>query len=788
MKLTSIITILLCVSFTTNAQKVIENPKFSATTASNVKIVKIMLTDTATILGFEVKSTPKTWISIPKETYIINSKGGEKLYVKSAEGIVINEEHWTPESGVNIYTLFFPPLEKSIETIDYLETQWKIFDIELVPRERFSIFPDELLGNWIRTDGSNEWVYGFFDEFVIFKNEIWKQVLINQKEDSYKLLLQKNGKKEQLVIKKSNNNLLIGLGTENLELFSKIKTSTPDYVIPNNEEFQTPIFKKGNAIYKGLLKGYHPKMGETGMVYVNNLLSNDQTSHLITIEPDGTFYAEFPMLYPQEAYVKILGFYDVVFFEPDKTTFQVIDLSGQNQNKSPFMGEMARINTDLNALKYIKYFDYNNSRSKMLDMTGEDYKTYCLDILQKEQKELDDFIGRNKVCKKAIQIKQMKIQFSMYQTLLSYNMNRESAYRQKHNTPRDQREIPLERQKFEPVFYDFIDAGELNNPLSVLTGGDYYFSINRLKFADPVRQRSISSGNSFGEILKEFEFRNIKLEPEEIELFNKLDKSESDKNRMEIIKSDSLLYADFLEKYKDVYKEISLEIIVKKREKFQQEAFSKYFNLQDGFAIDVMKAQDYSGTMKSSFKPLNENEKVELTEKISNEFIVNYLLETNRELEEEIALKKEANKHKTAFVVNETPEANEGDVFDAIMEKYKGNLVYVDFWATWCGPCRAGMKRIKPLKEELKDKKIKFVYITNPSSPKETYDMMIPDINGEHYRVTDDEWNKISARFKIGGIPHYVLVDNEGKVVKDKIYFASSNVELKKLFNEYLDD
>ena len=119
---------------------------------------------------------------------------------------------------------------------------------------------------------------------------------------------------------------------------------------------------------------------------------------------------------------------------------------------------------------------------------------------------------------------------------------------------------------------------------------------------------------------------------------------------------------------------------------------------------------------------------------------------------------------------------------------YKNRYVLIDFWASWCGPCRSGMEKMKPLKEELKDEDIEFVYITNQTSPTDTWNMLVPDIKGEHYRVSDDEWNHFSSRFNISGIPHYVLVNKDGVVVDEKVYFASSNEQLKKLFSEHLEN
>ena len=77
------------------------------------------------------------------------------------------------------------------------------------------------------------------------------------------------------------------------------------------------------------------------------------------------------------------------------------------------------------------------------------------------------------------------------------------------------------------------------------------------------------------------------------------------------------------------------------------------------------------------------------------------------------------------------------------------------------------MEDMKSVKADLQGQNVVFVYITNPTSPETTYNVMIPDIKGEHYRVTADEYNVISERFKINGIPHYTIIDTKGKVVSN---------------------
>ena len=101
---------------------------------------------------------------------------------------------------------------------------------------------------------------------------------------------------------------------------------------------------------------------------------------------------------------------------------------------------------------------------------------------------------------------------------------------------------------------------------------------------------------------------------------------------------------------------------------------------------------------------------------------------------------------------------------NTIIPKYKGSVVLVDFWATWCVPCLNAHYDIKPIKDELKEKGVVFVYLTDSSSPKPLWEGKIKGIGGEHYYLTESEWNYVLDSFSFTGIPSYLIYDKTGQL------------------------
>lgn len=129
-------------------------------------------------------------------------------------------------------------------------------------------------------------------------------------------------------------------------------------------------------------------------------------------------------------------------------------------------------------------------------------------------------------------------------------------------------------------------------------------------------------------------------------------------------------------------------------------------------------------------------------------------------------------KQKDSVIVKTIPAGLPADeILPTILKDYKGQVVLVDFWATWCGPCMMAMKQIDPLKEKYlsEGKNVAFVYITGETSPLQAWKAAIPAIKGYHYRLTNNDYNALLRLLGIRGIPSYYIADKNGKHFYDNI-------------------
>jgi thiol-disulfide isomerase/thioredoxin len=123
---------------------------------------------------------------------------------------------------------------------------------------------------------------------------------------------------------------------------------------------------------------------------------------------------------------------------------------------------------------------------------------------------------------------------------------------------------------------------------------------------------------------------------------------------------------------------------------------------------------------------------------------------------------------------------------DNVLAKYKGKVIYLDFWSYWCGPCKAEMPNSASLAKKLKDEEVVFLYV-NVDNDAALWENMIRilHLHGIHYRLGRNTSKPALEKYDVLYIPHYVLFDVEGQLVKNNMS-SPGDPETEKMIRELL--
>jgi thiol-disulfide isomerase/thioredoxin len=175
-----------------------------------------------------------------------------------------------------------------------------------------------------------------------------------------------------------------------------------------------------------------------------------------------------------------------------------------------------------------------------------------------------------------------------------------------------------------------------------------------------------------------------------------------------------------------------------------------------------------------------------ITNNIDDPIIKKLLLENHKKKAE--AASEFADYAKNTFFISQIKSGEEDDAFfNKIIQQFRGKVIYIDFWADWCSPCRAGFKPAARLKKEYAGKDVVFLYF-GYNCKNERWDQVIKQdqVSGYHYWLDKEQGKVLKEKFGIIGIPHYLLVDKNGEISADQAPDPGNRAAIRERLDELL--
>lgn len=554
---------------------------------------------------------------------------------------------------------------------------------------------------------------------------------------------------------------------------TKIKEVLPDY---RSDKF----FNRQPARLVGYIKGYDPRLGfSTGIIYTDNVITRESFPITLNIHPDGRFEADIPMHYPTIQYMAINDKTFDFYLEPGHTLAMVMDweeflIADRLRNirytfkDIGFTGGLAGINKELITVE-LKDIPWGQVQDKSNSLSPEEYKAYELQILDENRELIDRSASSEK----------LKLLLTN-EALLRYGTN---LLEYVSNYKRRLLENPASLSPMPDDYYGFLQQIPMNDQ-SLLCASNVSVFVNRFEYCEPFisvwRQLSYSP-ETFLQHLKDESQGSWTDEDEKMkEVTLQLNRIESNDERTVFYETHKADLMAFNEKY--------AQQIDKYMEELQKDRRVKEMQLRDSVLVnelhlstpnliyDITKVR----SLESQFTHLSHEEEANgtlilTTENIDNPFLIAEATRIYRQSYPEDGI--------TSY---ELPENEAGQLFREMIAPLKGKYVVTDFWESSCGPCIAGIKGSKELREKLQDSSdIAFLFICSEDTPEGTYKTYVEEqalVNS--YRLTKDQYNRMRELFKFSGIPHYETVDREGKIMMKGISMYNLETSLMNLLKK----
>ena len=718
----------------------IENPTFKARNGSIRNITRIERTPECTKVYIHAIFRPHWWIMEDGDSYLEDAATGKRYAQTGAEGIQLKEKTVMPDSGTTDFVLLFEPLPADVQTVHLIapnSTESNTYDISLIPAPKDKQPLKSVEGNWFTDDAQGRWTYGIYDSLVIANNRLYD--LKECRKKGKRLILAAQSRADgssvtlQLTPRKDGSCLIAPDGGE-AQRYVRTRPDTPAVEADNG--YGDDFFRNDSVCLQGYLDGYDPRLGfDSGILYLEDNIISQEYPVVVPIKPDGSFQCKFVLQHPICHNLLLNDSWISYYAEPGDTVTLYLsweDLMARSRardNSYPLphtahMGRRADLSYLATTLKQSFYYPYDKLSKAQKTLTPAQFQEQLKPVVAQWQQQADSLCRLYAPSQKAVSLIRNQMAMQVGSTYLNFQMSR-NYYAQQDSTNRVLQVQP------DASYYNFLKEMPLNEQ-SALANSNISTFINRFEYMNPLD----AAYSTYAHLSNEETFKALPVEEQQILLQMKLCETKDSIINSLCATPSPLLWQ-----------------------------VARIRNLRFTLSDVLKRRQDAEVFLSRVEKTLTHP----------------YLRATARNLLDELC-------PETRPASYQLPEGKATDIFRRIIAPHAGKVLFVDFWATTCGPCRGGIQATADLRKQYRNHpEFQFVYITSETeSPEKSYtDYVEKHLKGEAcYRLTDTEYKYMRQLFQFNGIPHYVVVEKDGSISTEEVGTHNLADFLKRRFGD----
>ena len=756
MKLKTIITILLAVAaLTVQAQtKVWDNIVMGYANAPIINVNRVALYADRTDVSLHIDYRKGRQMGFSRGTAL--KAGGKEYKVTGATVIKLDEPYTMPEDTLNL-TLTFEPLPVTTQRFDFTSPD----GLQLLNIRNANSLPEDIANTYWRNESTGDWMIGITPNHVIYKNKVWDIVSQTEKKDAYTLTI--NDGTIIKVGKMKKGQRIITIGKEKPATCSPIVTAAlPDYPTKDMRKgFVDNGYRTNDSVtIIGWMKDMPKQAWERGKEFsvgIENIFRDKEESSYAKMDSLGRFTLKMPILNSSQVFLDWGRTSKSTLLEPGKTYFLLYDfMAGQML----WMGDDVRVQNELLAHPH----DWNEDRIA----DKEEGKVTAMQF--KVRTDASRAASMTKLQNCLTQHPNLSQRYIDYLTGYYLTDQGESMMQARYSIPGY--DLPKEyldyvgnelwKKACKPytLYRDFSTfIRDYLNHLRDTQQGDWgiLFRNTALRLE---QQGVVTLTDKEREALNHYIIMHKQLEAgvkndisqqERDSLINAFNSSETITTLNALIKrlgkplQDEMNLAGYRQTM-EVLDSVGCDRALRDISLARQfcRAINEKRTILPPAAMNMMNLELQLPSAKAAVMAL-QNKYLEIQQR---DITKSGILKTN----------------------DDVANMSDGEqILRKLSEPYRGRLVLLDIWGTWCGPCKLALSHSQEEYERLKDYNLVYLYLAN-RSPEDGWKNVIKEYNvtGEnvvHYNLPAYQQSAVEHFLQVHSFPTYKLIDRNGKVL-----------------------